>query len=159
MDTNTTKKAGVLTLVVVAGFLAYLFGNNAEKSEMTEEPDEFAPAAAIKTPVSDTAAPVVAAAYKDGIYSAVGNYVAPSGAEAIDVTLTVKDGMVADATVDATATNPASKQWQATFIAGYKEQVVGKKLSDLSLSKVSGSSLTPKGFNDALNEIRDQAKA
>ncbi|NBS41205.1 hypothetical protein EBS80_00915 [bacterium] len=74
------------------------------------------------------------------------------------MTLTVANDVITDATVDATSTNPASKQWQLFFIDNYKPLVVGKKLSDLKLSNVSGSSLTPKGFNDALVDIRAEAK-
>ena len=40
-----------------------------------------------------------------------------------------------------------------------KTLVVGKKITDVKLDKVSGSSLTPKGFNDALEQIKTLAKA
>lgn len=154
------SKVIVLILVIAAGGLAFLFGKKAEDSEMFEEPSESGNVVDTKTPA---AAPteVVAAdvTYKDGVYSAIGDYNSPAGLETIDVTLTVADGVVTDATVDANATNPGSKMWQGKFIEGYKEQVIGKKLSDLSLTKVSGSSLTPKGFNEALVEIRTEAQA
>jgi hypothetical protein len=48
---------------------------------------------------------------------------------------------------------------QTDFAANYKTQVIGKKIEGLELSKISGSSLTPKGFNDALEKIRSQAGA
>lgn len=101
----------------------------------------------------------VSAAYKDGTYSTEGNYTSPGGPETIDVTLTIKDGVVTEADVVANATNPGSVMWQGKFVEGYKAEVIGKNLADLELSNISGSSLTPKGFNDALVEIRAQAVA
>lgn len=101
----------------------------------------------------------LSATYKDGTYSTEGNYASPGGPETIDVTLTVKDGVITEADVVANATNPGSVMWQGKFVEGYKAEVVGKNLADLELTKVSGSSLTPKGFNNALEEIRAQAVA
>lgn len=98
-------------------------------------------------------------AYRDGTYNAEGNYVSPGGPESIGVTITLTDGMVTDATVVAKAERPMSKKMQDQFISGYKEQVIGKNIDEIELTKVSGSSLTPKGFNDALEEIKTQAQA
>lgn len=97
--------------------------------------------------------------YKDGTYSATGTYMSPGGNENLPVTLVVKGDVVTDATVTVGATKNESVNWQKAFIFGYKTQVIGKKISEISLSKVSGSSLTPKGFMDALAKIETQAKA
>jgi hypothetical protein len=86
-------------------------------------------------------------------------YTSPGGAESIDVTLTLKDGVVEEAEVVSNATRPISKQMQTSFIGGYKELVVGKKLDEINLTKVSASSLTPKGFNDAVEKIKAQAQS
>ncbi len=101
----------------------------------------------------------IASVYKDGTYSAVGTYTAPSGQESIGVSVTLAGDVVKDVTVTGNATKEDSKKYQAKFISGYKALVVGKKISDVSLSKVSGSSLTPNGFNDAIAKIEAQAKA
>jgi hypothetical protein len=37
--------------------------------------------------------------------------------------------------------------------------VVGKNISELQLTKVSGSSLTPQGFMDALEKIKAEAQS
>lgn len=100
---------------------------------------------------------LVAATYKNGIYSTTGNYASPAGPESIDVTLTVAGDVVTAASVKANATNPVSSKFQAKFVDGYASVVVGKKLADLSLSKVSGASLTTNGFNEALEELKTQA--
>lgn len=98
------------------------------------------------------------ATYKDGSYTAVGNYLSPGGAETVGLTLVLKDGVVIDASLEVQATRPISKQMQEIVVANFKPLVIGKKIDEVKLSKVSGSSLTPKGFNDAVVKIKAQAK-
>lgn len=96
--------------------------------------------------------------YKDGTYSAMGDYFSPGGEEQIGVTLTLKDDVIVDASVVSKAENPNSIKFQGIFVSNFKPLVVGKKISDVNLTKVSGSSLTPKGFNDALAKIKVQSQ-
>jgi uncharacterized protein with FMN-binding domain len=98
-----------------------------------------------------------AANYKDGTYNATGKYNSPAGPETIEVTVTLKGDVVTDATVVSDATNTKSKFMQGMFIDNFKPQVIGKKIQDIHLTKVSGSSLTPIGFNDALTKIETKA--
>ena len=44
-------------------------------------------------------------------------------------------------------------------IDGISEEVVGKALDDLNVSRVAGSSLTSGGFNAAVDDIKEQAAA
>jgi hypothetical protein len=97
--------------------------------------------------------------YEDGTYSAGGVYRSPAGAEEIEVTLTLEDDVIVSAQVVSTATNPKSKVMQGQFIAGYSAVVVGKSIDELSLGVVNGSSLTPKGFMDAVTKIKVEAAA
>ncbi len=97
--------------------------------------------------------------YKNGTYSSLGSYLSPGGEEEISLTLTLKDDTVTEATVVSHAIRPESKIYQGKFISGFKTLVVGKKIGTISLDKVSGSSLTPKGFADALAKIKTQAEA
>jgi uncharacterized protein with FMN-binding domain len=97
--------------------------------------------------------------YQDGEFSAEGMYTSPGGEESIDVTLTLQGDVIEDATVVSNATRPISVKMQTAFIEGFKDQVIGKKISEVSLTKVSGSSLTPKGFNDAIEKIKTEAKS
>lgn len=97
--------------------------------------------------------------YKDGPYSATGNYNSPGGAEEIGVKVTVSGDVITDASVEVKATRPASKNWQTVVSKNIKSLVVGKKLNDVVLDKVSGSSLTPMGWNDAISKIQKQAQA
>ncbi len=115
------------------------------------DPDEL--------PVQDPQPAAGSSQFKDGTYTATGNYNSPGGAEQIKITLTIKDDVVTKATAVSIATRPETKNFQGQFVAGFAAQVVGKKIGEVSLSKVSGSSLTPKGFNDAVRQIRIESKA
>lgn len=112
-----------------------------------------------KPPTTPAPAPATKSSFKDGSYTAEGAYGSPAGPESITVALTLKNDIVTDATVTAHATAPKSKYMQNAFISGFKTLVVGKNIKDVQLEKVSGSSLTPKGFNDAVAKIQVQAKA
>jgi uncharacterized protein with FMN-binding domain len=97
--------------------------------------------------------------FKDGTFTATGNYSSPGGNEAIKVSITLKDDAVTDSSVTPSiTTDDQAQEYQNDFIGAYKKLVVGKKLDTIHLSRVSGSSLTSQGFNDALNQIANQAK-
>jgi uncharacterized protein with FMN-binding domain len=97
--------------------------------------------------------------YADGTYTAEGSYSSPGGEESIEVELTIADGVVTDVTVTPEATSGNAARFQQEFASGIADEVVGKELSDLSVDKVAGSSLTGDGFNAALDEIRADATA
>ncbi len=98
-----------------------------------------------------------AVSYKDGTYSANGSYRTHAGPEQVQVTLTLKNNIVTDSQFSATPNAQMSARYQGMFAANYKPMVVGKNINDIHLGKVSGSSLTPIGFNDALAKIKAQA--
>jgi hypothetical protein len=85
------------------------------------------------------------------------NYLTPESTEQIEVTLTLKNDTVSDASVQLSATARESRRYQNNFAANYRQYVIGRPLSSLSLSRVSGSSLTSNGFNAAVAQIRGQA--
>ena len=98
--------------------------------------------------------------YKDGTYSAKGDYISPGGDEQIEVQVMLKNDIVVDAEVKSlVAQRPNSVKFQGIFIANFRPLVIGKKIDEVALSKVSGSSLTSGGFNAALDKIKIQAKA
>jgi K+/H+ antiporter YhaU regulatory subunit KhtT len=73
--------------------------------------------------------------------------------------LTIAGNIVTDSSLQQTATEREDEQYQGAFESEYKSNVVGKKISELSLSRVAGASLTNDGFNSALADIENQAKA
>ncbi|MCW2165606.1 hypothetical protein B0I12_002771 [Microbacterium hydrothermale] len=97
--------------------------------------------------------------YTDGTYEATGQYSTPESVETIDVTLTIAGDTVTAVEVTGDPQAAESKRYQSEFIGGIQDQVVGKKLDEISVSKVAGSSLTSGGFNKAVDTIKTEAKA
>jgi uncharacterized protein with FMN-binding domain len=96
--------------------------------------------------------------YKDGKYTANGSYLTPAGQEELAVTVTLKNGVIVDSSFVGKATDDQSMRFQQEFGSTYQSMVIGKNIDTVMLTKVAGSSLTPKGFNDALNKIKQDAK-
>jgi uncharacterized protein with FMN-binding domain len=116
------------------------------------------PAAQGATPAPGATSAAGSAVYKDGTYSADGNYVSPNGTETVGVELTLAGGAVSDVTITPHPSNPNTKKFQGEFAGGIKSQFVGKKLDEIKVSKVAGSSLTSGGFNQAVAKIKSQAQ-
>jgi uncharacterized protein with FMN-binding domain len=98
-----------------------------------------------------------AAGYKDGTYSADGNYKSPNGTETVGVQLTLANGTVSAVEITEHPSNPNTRKFQGQFAGGIADQVVGKSLDEIKVSKVAGSSLTSGGFNQAVEAIKAQA--
>lgn len=97
--------------------------------------------------------------YKDGTYTANGTYRSPAGSETVGLSITLKDDIVTSVVVTPNATNVNSIKYQGQFTAGIAAQVIGKDIDSLAVAKVSGSSLTAGGFNDALVKIKAEARS
>lgn len=140
--------AAIVALLLIAGGVFAFW--KTDKNANTNEPLNT------QNPTSSNPA-ILNSRYKDGTYTVDGNYQSPGGSEVIGVTLVLKDDVVVDATATVKTTRPISIDLQKAFIAGFKSQVVGKNIDQVNVGKVSGSSLTPKGFNDAVSKIKAQA--
>lgn len=158
-ETSHTEKASGhksifigIALVVVVVIAVLVYQNSSMKG--TEESVVETPEAS--APNTDT---TNMSAYKDGTYTADGEYISPGGAETVGVTVTLVNGVVTDSVFVVKAERPTSVTMQQNFAGGYKEFVVGKNIDEISVTKVSGSSLTPGGFMDALEKIKAQAQA
>ena len=148
-----SKKIGLVAFAIIAVIgVSALFFSFKGKEEMKQTVSPTA------TKNEETTVTTVQAQYKDGVYKQEGDYTSPGGQEKIEVDLTIKSGVVTDASVISEAELPKSKYMQGVFVTNFRPLVIGKNISDLNLGKVAGSSLTPKGFNDALAKIRVLAK-
>jgi hypothetical protein len=119
-------------------------------------------AATSDAPTDESETPDVGAeeaGYADGSYEAEGSYSNPGGESTVKVALTLSDGTISEVKVTPEASNGTSKQYQTQFAGGIADQVVGKSLDDLDVSKVAGSSLTATGFNDAIDQIKAEASS
>ncbi len=149
---NVSKWIALLIVVVLlGGLLAYVLSNRMEGDD-----DGFSK----NSVTSNTVVPTNTTSnnYKNGTYTAVGTYDSPAGTDTMDVSLTLNDGIVAAVTITPKVIVPASKRWFEKFNASVGPFVVGKKIDALNLTQISGASLTPIGFNDALEKIKTQAK-
>jgi len=99
----------------------------------------------------------VSAPYADGTYTAEGSYRTPETVESIDVTLTLQDDTVTDVEITGDHQARETENYQGQFIDGIADVVVGKKLDDLKVDRVAGSSLTSGGFNQAVERIKNEA--
>jgi hypothetical protein len=143
-----------LIVIVVSGFVLTQNKTSGNKQEVIG-----ANTAAVRTSPSSSSTDKVNS-YKDGDYSAVGSYAVPNGAtEQVGVKLHLKGDIIDSVDVQSMAKLPTSVRYQGIFIENYKQYVVGKPINAVELDEVSGSSLTPKGFNDALQKIKEEAKA
>lgn len=95
--------------------------------------------------------------YKNGAYSVTASYDSPAGSENLGVSITLKNDIVVDSSVTNMAGDGRSQRYQQVFIGGYKQYVIGKNIDSINLDVVSGASLTPIGFNDALSAIKAKA--
>lgn len=100
-----------------------------------------------------------AAGYTDGTYTADGSYRTPETTEQIEVTITLADDKITAVEVTGDPQAPQSEQYQSRFIGGISDEVVGKDIDEINVSRVAGSSLTSGGFNDAVEKIKSEAKA
>lgn len=98
--------------------------------------------------------------YADGTYTAEGSYSPQPGLiEKVSVTLTLVDDVIEDVEVTGNPQKPESERYQGEFIGGISDEVVGKSIDDISVSRVAGSSLTSGGFNQAVETIKAEAAA
>lgn len=94
---------------------------------------------------------------RDGTYAAEGSYNTPGGIESIGLTVTLNKGIIKNIDLEQQASGGDTAIYQARFASGYKPLVIGKKIEEVKLNRVAGSSLTSDGFNKALESIKRDA--
>lgn len=157
MDSKRNQAlSGVVVLVIIAVVVvaAVMLNKPSTNTAVATPTDAVKTNATSSSTVSDSSA-----TYKDGTYTAAGSYTSPGGTEKINVTVTLKNGVIASTSAVSGAIDQEGQEFQSAFISGYQTQVVGKKVSEVKLSRVSGSSLTSQGFNAALTQIKSQAQS
>jgi uncharacterized protein with FMN-binding domain len=96
--------------------------------------------------------------YKNGSYSVVKDYVSPAGKDSIGVKIEIANDVVTKVEVTNLANHDVSKNFQNKFIPSIGTVTVGKSVADLKIGVVSGASLASAAFNEALEQVRTQAK-
>lgn len=149
----------IALLAIIAAAVILLGKKETPASTNSENAPSTASTDASNQGVSQTAPSDSASAYKDGTYKASGSYRSPGGNETVELTVTLAGGVIMGTDLTTHASTRDAEDYQGRFKNGYKAQIVGKKIDDVSLSRVAGSSLTSGGFNQALEQIKDDAKA
>lgn len=147
---------GTAAVLGTSGFIGYnLF--TARDTPMTTT--------AVQSKTKDTAVPVnntsstpASTGYKDGTYTASASYMVPHGQNNIQVSLTLSGGKLSSVSTTDSYSDRESAMYIDSFKSALSAQIVGQPLSDISPSRIGGASDTTKGFNDALDIIRNEAK-
>lgn len=151
--------ASVVGVVALAGCAA---GAADAEGEGTTPPAASTPAStpsAAATGSTESGDAAATSTYADGTYTAEGSYQTPESVESITVTVTLESDVITSVEVAGNPQKSESKQYQSEFIGGIRDVVVGKDIDEISVSRVSGSSLTSNGFNAAIEEIKTEAAA
>lgn len=163
-SSNTSPNKAIIGIIVVALIAiaaTAVIITTSKKDDTANMSDNSATQMADASDTTDSAnsAADSSATFKDGTYTATGSYQTPGGQESIDLTVTLSGNTITDAKVVQNASGGEAAEYQSKFGSGYKSLVVGKKITDVSLTRVAGSSLTPVGLNNAISDIENQAKA
>lgn len=112
------------------------------------------------TATEPTLTPTATTVYQSAEFSAESTYIAPSRAKhKVNVTLTIANDIVTNSSVTFGGdVDKTSAGYQAKFTAAYKAQVVGKSLNSIALARVGGASLATGAYNNALTQIKTNAK-
>lgn len=146
------KISGLLIVLVLISFFSFRLKNSPTDSNLAESDSQNL------SPAVNEPAPIIQR-YRDGIYRAEGSYTSPAQPETISLEIVLHNDTVTAATFFENSTHPTSLLMQGKFKEGFAAEVVGRPLDEINLTVVNGSSLTPKGFMDALMKIKLAAGA
>ncbi len=157
---NNTKIIGLIVVVLLSTAAttgAVLIKNGPSDSMSSNTAQSSATAS---TYGSAPAANTTPSNYKDGTYTAQGGFDTPSGSEQIGVTIKLASNTITSVSVDDSSIySGTSFAYTERFINGLSSVVVGQNIDSVNVGRISGASLTPIGFNAALDAIKSQAKA
>ncbi len=153
---NQSKKiiGIIIGIIVLIGLAIVVFGSKKSAETPIETVRTPTPETPATVPIDKPKTPPVdkpkqsSSVYKDGTYTATGSYMSPGGPDKVGVMLTLKNDLITAITVTPEPGDNTSARYQNMFVAAYKQYVVGQNIA-----------LTSKGFNDALAQIKTQAKA
>lgn len=158
----------IVIIVVIAGIV--LVADHL-KSKGSSAIGQLNPTTSTTTPAADTSTDTTidsssstsssasTSSLKDGTYTASSSYFVPAGQETIQVSVTLKDGVITGSSIQNSESDHDSALFQEEFASNYKSFVIGRKISGLQISSVAGASDTTQGFNEALNQIASKAQA
>lgn len=99
--------------------------------------------------------------YADGQYSVTESYGIVDGVieeDSIDVTLTLRGGLITQVSVTGSGLTDTSRDFIADFAEEIDGVVVGRSVEDAHVTALAGASKTSEAFNDAVDAIAEQAR-
>ncbi len=147
-------------VVIIGGIVAFASG----LFKLGDNDLDSAPAAndSTSTPVTSTPGtpqPAGSTKYKNGVYTLTQTYASPGGNEQFGLSMTISGDKVVSATFTPKPVSPTGQMFQGKFSTDFKQYVVGKNVDEVSISVISGASLTSAAFMKALASIKTQASA
>lgn len=116
-------------------------------SEATEEPEE---------PTDPVPTPVEATSYRNGLYTTEVTYRTPAGMYKMEVSMNISNDIITNSNISFDAA--ASKSdYSSDFANNFKNEVIGKDLGTINLSRVGGASLTSRAYNNAVETVKGKA--
>lgn len=156
---NKAKIVGLIVIVLLStaattGVVLVKNGRNSDALSSTTTQTSATASTYGNTTTSSTTS-----TYKDGTYTAQGSFDTPDGTEQIGVTIKLSGNNITSVSIDDSSIySGTSFAYTERFINGINSVVVGKNIDTVNVGRISGASLTPIGFNAALDTIKGQAK-
>jgi hypothetical protein len=128
-----------------------------ESEELADNPDAFTSGMVEPTPEPQDTPVATRNRFRNGAYTTEASYFTPARTRHdMDITLTVADGVVTDASITYDGGAPETGHHRR-FDSAYRDAVIGVPLDEVSLARVGGASLTSEAFNEAVDTIQQQA--
>jgi len=98
------------------------------------------------------------AMFLDGTYRSDVRYEVPYGyIEPMALEITIANGVVTNSQVDFDVVNPVSGDYVRSFESYYENEVIGQPVTEISLARMGGATLTNVAFDAALEKIKMEA--
>lgn len=149
---------GLIAIISATGVGGYAFINSASSSTKTPQIVKTVTPSASNTTTAPTTSATISG-YNDGVYTQSSSYSVPhSLSNSIEVSITIKDGVIAAASTKHTYTDNESGSYIDAFDSSLASTVVGKPIGTTSFSRIGGASLTTDGFQRALELVQNAAR-
>ena len=148
----------VLVIAVIGG--ALYFYNQKDNNQIQKQVQKTV----LIDTITDTATGTTSNINNDNLIkraTSTVNFNTPGGVNIMTVNVNMANGMISDVSFEEqinSILDRASAHYKESFTTSLdKNKIIGKKLSDVSLSRVGGASLTTRAFMDALNQAVTKA--
>ena len=156
METNKILPATLLGLVAL-GYVSYALLNRNQNNSLNE-PNIVQPGQPqINNNTSEPITIDPEAIFKDGDYTETVKYTAHGHSESITVTATLANNIIKEIDTTFNWADPSSEKYTDRLDAKIDSTIVGKKISEAMVTRVSGATEAGVAFNTAMKLITEKA--